>query len=248
MRVCMGGIAGKSLRGHWKIIERAGNSWKIIERAGLHEGNTRKIIERALMDAFMMACMRGILLEDIIFGSVDKGIMSVKESMNIAKPTKAHACHHEDIMLGSEDKGIMSMEDSMNIARAIRAHARHHEVRNYKPTKTTRRRLPKLHVERFLFDFCKLHVAIMTQVWEVGRKPGIGVRVGPVVDLKRRRGLIDRKRGQRDLRWPWSGDRGGLGGAIKKDHDEGDRTGTRTVCWFSLSIAVNEPFRPSLRL
>ncbi|KAI8448728.1 hypothetical protein BY996DRAFT_8397636 [Phakopsora pachyrhizi] len=61
------------------------------------------------------------------------------------------------------------------------------------PTETTRRRLPKLHV---------------------GRKPGIGVRVGPVgleVALERRQVI------------------GGLGGAIKKDHDEGDRTGTRSA-------------------
>ncbi|KAI8446003.1 hypothetical protein BY996DRAFT_8399882 [Phakopsora pachyrhizi] len=102
-------------------------------------------------------------------------------------------------------------------------------------------------LERWLRDLPKLHV---------GRKPGdrigiagggrsavfakpggrierIGVRVGPVgleVALERQQVI------------------GGLGGAIKKDHDEGDRTGTRTVCWFSLSIAVNEPFRPLSRL
>ncbi|KAI8459650.1 hypothetical protein BY996DRAFT_8391931 [Phakopsora pachyrhizi] len=83
-----------------------------------------------------------------------------------------------------------------------------------RPTKTTRRRLPKLHVGRKPGDQIGIAGGGRSAVFAKpgGRIERIGVRVGPVgleVALERRQVI------------------GGLGGAIKKDHDKEDRTGTR---------------------
>ncbi|KAI8450362.1 hypothetical protein BY996DRAFT_6449143 [Phakopsora pachyrhizi] len=87
-----------------------------------------------------------------------------------------------------------------------------------RPNETTRRRLPKLHVGRKPGD--RIGIAGGGRSAVFAKPGGIGVRVverpeagtkGLEVALERRQVI------------------GGLGGAIKKDHDKGDRTGTRSA-------------------
>ncbi|KAI8462129.1 hypothetical protein BY996DRAFT_8390800 [Phakopsora pachyrhizi] len=88
-----------------------------------------------------------------------------------------------------------------------------------RPTETTRRRLPTLHVGRKPGD--RIGIAGGDRpARHTTKGSGLGGRTtesgdkGPVgleVALERRQVI------------------GGLGGAIKKDHDEGDRTGTRST-------------------
>ncbi|KAI8458725.1 hypothetical protein BY996DRAFT_8392364 [Phakopsora pachyrhizi] len=106
-----------------------------------------------------------------------------------------------------------------------------------RPTETTRRRLPKLHVGRKPGDRIGIAGGGRSAVFAKpgGRIERIGVRVGPVgleVALERRQVI------------------GGLGGAIKKDHDEGDQTGTRNAAldqFFDLKFKNIEQWIDELR-
>ncbi|KAI8443488.1 hypothetical protein BY996DRAFT_6498568 [Phakopsora pachyrhizi] len=80
-----------------------------------------------------------------------------------------------------------------------------------RPTETTRRRLPKLHVGRKPGD--RIGIAGGGRSAVFVKPGGIGVRVVERLEA-----------GTKGLEVI-----GGLGGAIKKDHDEGDRTGTRSA-------------------